>query len=1391
MKSFLSSLRQVDRQAVAKRQPKHNAIDRALQSLTTSILIAGALVGSVEGFLNQSATAAPTRKDWCGTIWSMENLTTLEWVNPATGTTTASPGPTAQITMPSGVLARVAAIGIHKESGTIFAFDRGQASPYLPGVLYKYRFGVDTNWIAVSVTGLIGLGDTQSITGASNNLNKMTVEGNTLYITDGTGIALYSIPLNASGAVTGGATTQTYTYVGDPVGTPPHRGFLTTDPTGTVIMTGGDITTDEYGDTYNISYNNIANATGGGAAPTTTKAYFYRQDPVAKTWIYQGETGTTANFAGAAFYKGDLYVKAALQLKKVPLTRSGNLYTGWNNTLTNVGAASGTGTGSTDLTACGSPNIIITKGQQIYTDAAATTLAANQTKVQTGQYIKYIITAQNTGDAWARSANLADNLPIGTSYIPNSAILNGTNLGVATYPITGFPINSPGQPTGTIPFAPSPDTATLTFVVQVTAVAGSIQNKATIAYVDNSGLTSEVSNCTAGSLLNCGSSVSLPVEITLSGTVFEDLNYGGGAGRPLSTPTTSPRSGARVELYDSTGTFKGFTTTNASGAYLFDSTNITGGIVAGNYYVRVVNNTVTSSRPGAVSTLLPIQTFRTIASTGTAAADTSRVGGEKPSVADTGAAATGAKLSTTNFTFSTAGGSATLGGQAESITPVTVGTSAVNGIDFGYNFDTIVNTNDSGQGSLRQFITNSNTLTNTGLAQVGQTAGKEVSIFMVPSGSATPLAGLRAGLTTQFTGNVAIIRSLTTLPTITDANTSIDGTTQTTYVGDTNAQTFGYVGKVGTGADGIAGNADDPTLSGVAAPEVEIIGLKTAANALSISGNNFTLRSVSVHGSQTGSTQGAVIFSGSSGFTVDKAYIGFSAAQFTAPPTSESNGVHGVEVRQTASNISIQNSIVAYNGGSGIVMDNATYTNVTINENESAYNGVLDGTKKQEADGISIKNTTGTSITQNYLHDNSAYGLQSYQDTNQDISNNTIASNGLLNTETSGIALWSDTGDKIVHNLIYSNKGDGIFAGKHPFNSGALAATNQISQNSIYSNGQLGINLVGPNEPADYISGSALPVTPNDGTTGNTFANNGMDYPIITSSVLSGTTLTVKGYVGGLGTNNAIFAGANLEFFIAAANTNDFGQVFSTGSTATKLHGEGQTYLNGATVCTTDATGAFNCALTGVSATLDPYNITATATKSGNTSEFSSVSSPGANVLLVKRITAINGTSITGVVHEFATGGNDRNPNWPSATHLQGAIDGGKVQTNDVIEYTIYFLNTGGRDAKTARVCDDIKPNQAFQPDKYATGKGITVQMGNTATTLTNTNDPTTDRGQYIAVGGTFPTNCGLTTTNPAIVVDLAGSAGTPSLTAVPFATGAGAPLNSYGFVRFTTKVGP
>ena len=73
---------------------------------------------------------------------------------------------------------------------------------------------------------------------------------------------------------------------------------------------------------------------------------------------------------------------------------------------------------------------------------------------------------------------------------------------------------------------------------------------------------------------------------------------------------------------------------------------------------------------------------------------------------------------------------------------VVIGSTDLNGVDFGVNFDVIVNTNDSGQGSFRQFIINSNELSNSNLDQeddptsgvnFSKPLGIETSIFMMPT----------------------------------------------------------------------------------------------------------------------------------------------------------------------------------------------------------------------------------------------------------------------------------------------------------------------------------------------------------------------------------------------------------------------------------------------------------------------------------------------------------------------------------------------------------------------------------------------------------------------------------------------------------------------------------
>src|SRR4026208_346757 len=59
---------------------------------------------------------------------------------------------------------------------------------------------------------------------------------------------------------------------------------------------------------------------------------------------------------------------------------------------------------------------------------------------------------------------------------------------------------------------------------------------------------------------------------TITGRVFEDPNYGGGAGRPFGTSGTVGVEGARVEIYNGSNAFQTFVTTDANGVFTYTYT---------------------------------------------------------------------------------------------------------------------------------------------------------------------------------------------------------------------------------------------------------------------------------------------------------------------------------------------------------------------------------------------------------------------------------------------------------------------------------------------------------------------------------------------------------------------------------------------------------------------------------------------------------------------------------------------------------------------------------------------------------------------------------------------------------------------------------------------------
>ncbi|KAM3109723.1 hypothetical protein [Phormidesmis sp. 146-33] len=202
------------------------------------------------------------------------------------------------------------------------------------------------------------------------------------------------------------------------------------------------------------------------------------------------------------------------------------------------------------------------------------------------------------------------------------------------------------------------------------------------------------------------------------------------------------------------------------------------------------------------------------------------------------------------------------------------------------------------------------------------------------------------------------------------------------------------------------------------------------------------------------------------------------------------------------------------------------------------------------------------------------------------------------------------------------------------------------------------------------------------------------------------------------------------------------------------------------------------------------------------------------NLLLVKRITAINGGATTSGGDNLAlykdepTNPYDDNTldnpaptpvdtdKWPNLTTLLvGGINGGTIRPGDELEYTIYFLSSGDTPAKSVLFCDRIPNNVTFLPTAFnsfgdeATGglpgsdRGILWQQTGATESLTNVSDG--DAAQYFPPGAD-PTvvyskvNCGGANTNGAVVVNLGN---------LPNATSPGIPAGSYGFVRFRGKV--
>jgi uncharacterized repeat protein (TIGR01451 family) len=222
-------------------------------------------------------------------------------------------------------------------------------------------------------------------------------------------------------------------------------------------------------------------------------------------------------------------------------------------------------------------------------------------------------------------------------------------------------------------------------------------------------------------------------------------------------------------------------------------------------------------------------------------------------------------------------------------------------------------------------------------------------------------------------------------------------------------------------------------------------------------------------------------------------------------------------------------------------------------------------------------------------------------------------------------------------------------------------------------------------------------------------------------------------------------------------------------------------------------TASLSNTATIASSTPDPDNSNNSAT------QLTAVSNLPPSVSLVKRITAITrgGVNVLPLTYiDVSTGtgsANDNAVNWPNlpapvtatldpgpgtnssfSPFLQGATNRNDARPNDEVEYTIYFLSNGGRDAANFKLCDFIPVNSTYVASTLKLAIGSAA-----ANSLTDIVDA--DQGKFIANPGPFDAACTATNNGKGVVVVNVGT--------VTKSTGPGAPSTSYGFIRFTAKV--
>jgi hypothetical protein len=681
--------------------------------------------------------------------------------------------------------------------------------------------------------------------------------------------------------------------------------------------------------------------------------------------------------------------------------------------------------------------------------------------------------------------------------------------------------------------------------------------------------------------------------LSLAGKIFNDeLGVASATGPAFVGATTTD-----VHLYNIGGTHIARTNLDANGEFRFT------GLTNNTYYVTV--NEYRGLATGSVNdgTLLVEQTY---GSAGTGATNSGPICiGAAPSYGEQSSSSASSWVAGAQNGVKGAG--PCFGGRSRassvpssSTTPavgasdhairVIVNGANVTGVAFGFSANVVTDLDTTAtQGSLPTFIKLANTL-----------AGPNAMRF-VPTLPTNQSSSGSQWWRLSLSGM---------LPALTDNGTTLSGVAYSNTDGmtprNTNSFTLGTTGAVGLGSDGRISTNDEPTLTGVAAPELEIIPsaniTPAIAYGLDINANDVTVTKMAIYGfgaatfpagaANMGETGNIVIRNGMAGITITQNILGAFTNSFTDPGSTARTKGSNIVFDGGATTVVIDRNLIAFAGDSGILKyakNAGQLSDVRITNNEIRSNGKAPANNSQGA-GIELNATAlpgadqGLVIVNNWITDSAAQAIQLTYAHGATIENNTITNNGVsagtVLDERQNIQLPGAQAINIQHNIITgSAAADGIKLLTGPGGSPTAAQTVRMSQNLFGNNRGQAINLVpdGINFNNNICNEAGQ-------------QNQGADYPVITLAEISS---------GGLKLNGSTCAGVSgtVEVYKIAANS---GQGEMQGS---DVYGEGGLYLGSFAV----SGGLFsNQVLTSVTNMVAGEYVTALfIDNNGNTSEFS------------------------------------------------------------------------------------------------------------------------------------------------------------------------------------------